>query len=142
MELKLQRSVFALETMDEVTLVKVTDFKPVETAKEALERLAGDSKAFLEVINSGLADMTRKSLKDDASIAWMQETDEGSLVPFTGTVADSKAVNNLQLTLAKTVFGYTKDAPIEEKRKAKEDALEMIRGSEKMIEGLQKNAAA
>ena len=140
--MKAQRSVFALDTMDEVTLVKTADFKEVTTAKEALDRLGNDSAKFLEVINTGLEDMARKSLVGDSNIPWMQEAEDGTLSPFSGTVADQKQVNNLILTLAKTVFGYSKDKTIEERRAAKDDALEMIKSSDKMKEGLQKNAAA
>ena len=142
MELKAQRTVFALETMDEVTLVKVTEFKPVENAKEAMEQLGGDATAFLAVVNDGLRSRAQKSLISNPSIPWMQEDDEGKTSEFSGTVADSKSVNNLVLTLAKTVFGYEKGKPVEEKRAAKESALEFIRNSEQMKAGLQKNAAS
>lgn len=142
MELTAQRTVFALETMEEVTLVKKTEFVPVETAKDALDRLGNDPKKFLEVINDGLATITRKSLVSDNSIAWQQEDEAGKLTPFSGTVADAKMVNSLQLNLAKTVFGYSKDLDIVAKRAAKDSALEMIRTTPAIVAGLQKNAAA
>jgi hypothetical protein len=52
-----------------------------------------------------------------------------------------KAVNLLQLTLAKTVFGYDKDKPVAEKRAAKESAMEMIKSSEQMKQGLVNTAS-
>lgn len=142
MQIKSQKSMFALETMDEVTLVKTTEFAPVTTMKEFLDRLGNDTEKVLSVLNTGLQTETRKSLEGDDSIPWMQETDDGKLVPFAGKTADSKQVGTLQLTLAKTVFGYSKDAPVEEKRAAKESALQMIRDTPKILEGLQKTAAS
>lgn len=140
--MKVQDTVFALETMEEITLVKESDFVPVTTAKDALDRLGNDPVAFLAIINDGLESAAKKALKNDSAIAWMQETDDGKLVPFSGTVANMKAVNGLTLTLAKSVFGYTKEASLDEKRAAKASALEMIRTTPAIVAGLQKNAAA
>lgn len=139
--IEVQRSVFALETMEEVLLVKETEFVPVSDNGEALKRLGGDTAKFLAVINAGLKDETRRALISDPAVGWMQEDEEGNKTPFSGTIADKKTVNTLQLTLAKTVFQYSKDAAVDEKRKAKADALDMIRSTPKLLEGLQRSAA-
>jgi hypothetical protein len=140
-ELKVQRTVFDLDTMDEVTLQKVGTFKPVETTQEALHRLANDAAKFLAVINRGLKSEEQQAMVDNSTIAWQIEDEEGKLSDFSGTPADSKAVNGLVLNLAKSVFGYSKDATVEVKRGAKESAINMIKSTEAIREGLKRNAA-
>lgn len=139
--LRPQKTMFDLDTMEEVTAVKVIEFKPVADTKEALDRLGNDSAKFLEVINRGLRTEVQESAKADASIPWQVEDEEGKLSPFTGTPANMTGVNQLVLSLAKQVFGYSKDAPLEKKRAAKESAIKMIRESEPIREGLKRTAA-
>jgi hypothetical protein len=62
--------------------------------------------------------------------------------PYTGTPADPKTVNQLVLTLAKTVFGYSKDAKIEAKRAAKDKAAAMIKGNDEIRAGLKASMQA
>jgi len=136
-------SVFDLDTMDEVSLVKSTEFSPATSAKEAMDRLGNDPEKFLAAINEGLLTQAKHSLKNDTTTPWNATDDEGKVTgPFQGTPANSKSVNTLVLTLAKTIFGYAKDAKVEEKRASKESALEMIRGNEAMKAGLKRSAVA
>lgn len=139
----LTRTLFDLDSMSDVTLVKpVPDFEPVSTPQEAMARLGNDSVKLLQVINDGLMGHLRDSVKDDPNIPWNTEDEEtGELTLFTGTPADSKAVNGLVLNLAKSVFGYTKDSTPVEKKAAKEAAMEMVKSTPKIVEGLKKNAA-
>ena len=143
MQLTVTSSVFDLDTMDEVSLIKTKEFTPAADAKEAHQRLGGDAEKFLAVINEGLASFERKSLKNGAE-PWTVQDEDGNSTgkPFTGTIANSKSVNTLVLTLAKTIFGYAKEAKVELKRAAKESALEMIRGNEAMKQGLKRSAVA
>src|SRR5271154_5015368 len=122
---KVTSTVFDLDSMSEVTLIKNVEFAPVTTTAEALHRVGNDAAKFLAIINSGLRDHVRESAKGDSSIPWMQENEDGDTVTFAGTPADSKAVNSLVLTLAKTIFGYTKDSTVDQKRAAKESAMTM-----------------
>lgn len=140
-ELKQQRTVFDLDTMDEVLVFKTGAFTPVETAKEALDRLANDSGKFLKVINEGLRAEAQRNLVNDESIGWQEEDEDGTVKPFNGTPADSKVVNPLILTLAKTIYGYNKDMSADQKRAAKEAAMAMIKTNEPMKAGLKANAA-
>lgn len=138
----LTRTLFDLDSMADVTLQKeVPDFEPVTTAQEAMHRLGNDTAKFLQVINDGLMGHLRDSVKDNNDIPWQVADDEGNLAVFAGTPADSKAVNGLVLNLAKSVFGYTKESTPDEKRAAKDSALEMIKATPKIVEGLKKNAA-
>jgi len=135
-------SVFDLDKMDEVSLIKSTEFSPATSAQEAMQRLGNDPEKFLAAINEGLLTQAKQSLKNDGT-PWTAIDEEGKPVgPFSGTPANSKSVNTLVLTLAKTIFGYTKDASVEEKRASKESALEMIRGNEAMKAGLKRSAVA
>jgi hypothetical protein len=137
-----QRSVFDLDTMTDVTLFKEVEFTPAMTTEEALKRVGNDAKKFLSIINEGLESETRRSAVNDPSIPWLQENDEGEKSAFAGTPADSKAVNGLVLNLAKSVFGYTKEASPETKKAAKQSAMDMITSNDAIREGLKKNAAA
>ena len=136
------KTLFDLDTMSDVTLFKSVEFTPVTSTKEALERLQNNAEKFLKVINDGLESEAARAAKEDNSIPWMVENDEGESVAFEGTPADSKAVNGLVLNLAKSVFGYTKESSKDEKRTAKESALQMVKNTPAIVEGLKKNAAA
>ena len=140
--LNVTRTIFNLDTMEEVLLNKDVTFSPVTTTAEALSRLGGNAEKFLAVINEGLESEARRSAVGDSNIPWLQENEEGEKSQFEGTPADSKAVNGLVLTLAKTIFGYTKDATKDKKRSAKDQAFEMIKSTEAIRNGLKENAAA
>ena len=140
--LKVQRTIFNLDTMEEVTLVKSIEFNPVKDMQEFVARLGNDTAKILAVVNRGLRSEVQQSAVDNASIAWQAEDEDGKLSEFQGTPADQSGVNNLVLSLAKQVFGYSKDAPVETKRAAKEAAINMIRSNDQIREGLKKNAAA
>ena len=136
-----QWAVFDLDTMEEITLKKEKAWAPVSSAKEALERVANDTAAFLQIVNDGLMAAEERALVADSSIPWLQEDEEdGTLKTFVGAVADKKAVNMLRLTLAKTVFGFAKGMKPKEKQAAKEAALEMIRTSDKIKAALDTQA--
>lgn len=144
----IQKTVFDLDTMEEVLLVKaVPDFKPAENSHEVLARVGNDSAKMLELLNNGLRLAEREAVADGKE-PWhtFGVNDEGEYTdevngPFTGTIADSKAVNALKLTLAKTVFGFVKSLSKEEKAMAKSNALEMIKNTPTIKAGLQKSAA-
>lgn len=140
-KVKVQRTIFDLAVMEEVTLAKEVDYTPVESTQEALQRLEGNAGKFLEIINEGLRAETRRQAGSDPA-DWRTLTDEGEVNgPFSGVVADIKAVNALVLTLAKTVFGYSKEMDKASKRTAKDSALSMIKNTEAIKEGLKKSAA-
>jgi hypothetical protein len=138
---RVQRSAFDLDSFSEILLGKEFEFTPVTSQEEALQALGNDSKRLLEVINNGLKSEIRNQVAEDPD-GWHVFDDEGELNgPFTGTLADMKAVNNLILTLSKTVFGYSKDLSKDQKRAAKDAAMEMIKNTEAIKAGLKKSAA-
>jgi hypothetical protein len=142
MALQVQKTVFDLETFEEVTLVKEFEFSPVTSIEDALSRLGNDGEKLLKVLNDGLIDETRNRVREDND-GWhtFDEEKEGEINgAFTGKIADQKSVNNLVLTLAKTVFGFTKDMSKDQKRAAKSSAMEMIKSNESIKAGLQKSA--
>lgn len=124
--LKRQQTLYNLDTMEEVTLVKTGEFVPVTTVEQAMARLNGNTEKFLEVLNVGLEDIAGVDLKNDPAKPWQELQDDGTVVPFTGTVGDQSIVTALIYTLAKS-FGYTKEMPKAEKDKLKEDAKVTIR---------------
>ena len=152
-ELKRQREVFDLNTMDEILLRKIGTFTPVKTLEEAKHRVGGDTVKFLEIINEGLEAEAGRALLSDESIPWLMLDEEGKIIvgddgkPVLATSvlpADKKIVNGLILNLAKSIYGYLKcDKKDAAGRKAaKEKAREMIKNTPEMKDGLVANAVA
>ena len=129
------QTVIDLETFEDVTLVKVGTFTPAVDAKEALHRLGNDSARLLEMINDGMRADAQRNL-GNTSDPWQVEDEEGNLVVFAGTPADPAKVNALRLVLAKTVFGYSKDLPLEARQAAKDKAMTMIKTTDAIKNGL------
>lgn len=140
--IKTQRTLFDLDSMEEVTVQKIVPFTNVTSTAQALEMLGNDANKFLAVINRGLRAEIGNNAVKDPSIPWQVENEEtGDLTNFTGTLVDAKNVNTLVLNLAKQVFGYgDKNTPIEQRRKAKEDAKNFIKSSPVIREGFRKSA--
>lgn len=153
-KMNVQDSVFDLDTMERVTLVKpVPDHVAVTSVADALARLGNDAAKLLKVIDEGLAAEEKVAVKLNTSIPWMveEESEDGKstvLVPFDGKPADEVKVNGLILSFAKSMFGYAKkmDNDAEKSRaakaKAKADAIEMIRSTPAIVERLKTSAAA
>lgn len=145
---QIQNTVFDLDTMSEVLLVKsVPDFMPAENTSEVLERIGNDPVKMLELMNNALRIAERKAVADNSEPWHTFELDESGDEtdkvngPFTGTIADIKAVNALRLTLSKTVFNYSKSMTPDEKKAAKAAAMDMIKNTEAIKNGLKRSAA-
>jgi hypothetical protein len=138
------RTVFDLDSFDEVTLQKAVPFSPVSSIEEANKVLGHDAAKFLAIVNTGLRTELRNAAVSDTSIPWMVADEKGNLTPFSGTAADNKVVSALRLNLAKNVFGYKSDEQggnAESRSAAKEKALEFIRGNQQIRDGLKISAA-
>lgn len=139
--LRVQRSIFDLDAFEDVTLVKEFEHTEAESVQEALQRVGNNNDKLLAIINEGLRAEARRK-EATSPDGWHTFNDEGEINgDFSGTVADPKAVNALVLTLAKTVFGYSKEMTPEQKRAAKNSAEAMIKGTEAIRAGLKKSAA-
>lgn len=143
----INRTVFDLDSFEDVYLTKEVPFQPAASVEEALKRLGGDSAKLLEAVNDGLLADAKRVAAHDTSIPWMQETEneDGSTKreQFSGTVADSKIVNGMILNLAKSVYGYNKAAAQKDKegkKKAKDAAMAFIASNEVIKNGLKENA--
>lgn len=136
--LTVQRGVFDLATMNEITLVKKPLFTDVESTAQALERLGGDTAKFLKVINDGLRAEVMRSAVVDSSLPWMVEDDEGKLSEFVGKPADSKKVNALVLNFAKMDDRYAGGG--QGRKDCKTEAFEFVKTSPAIVEKLQKSA--
>lgn len=146
-EIKVQKSLTDLSTLDDVLLVKVGQFIPVSDPSEALARLGGDNAALAEVLNDGLKARAMQELRGNAS-GWHtfkldsdgEPTNEVN-GPFEGQVGDSGKINALVSQIAKSVYGYEKGLSKEAKAAAKESARNFIKGNESIRAGLSKTAA-
>lgn len=140
-QVPMQKTFFDLATFADVTLKKSFDFTPVASVDEALSRLGNDAKRLIEIVNEGLINEQRRTEYQNAD-GWQAVDEDGDIVgPFTGVPADSKVVNDMVLKMAKYVFGYSKDMTAEQKRAAREQAIEFIKSNETIKAGLQKSAA-
>lgn len=152
-QIKINRSVFDLDSKSEVEVVKSGTFTPVANMQEFVERLGNDSSKILEIVNDGLEEYAKKQLADDSAIAYMVADEEGTLVPFEGTLIGEEATKRLQnsvLQIAKMTFGYpevprgTKQtaeqmvATRAKKVEAKNGALEMLLANPAVVESLKK----
>lgn len=144
----INRTVFDLDSFEDVYLSKEVPFQPAISVEEALARLGGDSAKLLEAVNDGLLADAKRVAAHDNSIPWLQETEleDGTIkrVPFDGTIADSKVVNGMVLNMAKAVYGYNKAAAAKDKagkQAAKQAAMAFIAGNETIKAGLKENAA-
>lgn len=134
-------TIFDLDVCEEVKLIKPFVFKPVSNTQEALARVGNDSARFLEAINYGLYQEAREQEREKPN-GWHTVDEDGETNgEFAGTMADIKKVNQLQLTLAKTVFGYSKELDTKAKQAAKESAMGMIKSTEAIRNGLRTSAA-
>lgn len=145
--IRVQKTLTDLSTLDDALLVKEGSFSPANDVAEALSAVGGDNTALLEVINDGLRSRAMQALRADGS-GWHtfkldesgEPTDEIN-GPFEGQVGDSKKINNLILSLAKSVFGFEKGMSKDAKKAAKESAIEMIKTTPAIKNGLAKTAA-
>lgn len=144
--MRVTRTIFDLGQFEDVLVGKDVSFTAITDVQDALSRIGNDSDKLISLINKGMEAEVRDAAYNSAK-DWHLFKDEtkgaGSELNgmFQGTPASKAGVNALQLTLAKTVFGYSKDLDKEAKAKAKADAYEMIKGNPAIVEGLKKSAA-
>jgi hypothetical protein len=146
-ELRVTKTVFDLDSRDDVTVVKIGTSTPVTTMAEFTARLNNDSATILQVINDGLAAYDREQLATNSSVGWSVEDEEGNVTPFTGTLLSEEKSKQLAvnvLSMAKMLFGYAKQmvpdvaANRAAKKLAKERAAEMLLSNPAVIEALKK----
>ena len=135
------KTLFDLDSFEEVTLVKPAPFTPVTSMSEGLARINNDASKALDIFNKGLRLLERERIASDSEIPWMLEDEEGNLSEFSGTPADNGVVNALRLNLAKSIFGYNNAKTPEERKAAKQKALDFIKSNEQIKSGLKENAS-
>lgn len=141
--LKTQRTMFDLDTMEEVVLRKQTPFTDAKDETEALARLGNNKDRLIAVINRGLRAELGNELAKDETIPWQEVDDEGNYKPFSGTAVIPTDVNVLILNLAKQAFGYKKDGTLKSRQDAKKAAKDFLKSPAASIlrEGIKKSTA-
>lgn len=141
--LRVQKQVFDISEFENVTLAKEVPFTPVASVTDALKALGNDNAKLLEVINAGLESEVRENARMNSE-GWRTfiEGTKDLNGPFEGTAADKDDVDANVLTLAKTLYGYNKDLTKEAKRAAKDKAMELIKTTPAIRDGLVANALA
>lgn len=145
-DIRVQKTLTDLSTLEEVLLVKPGKFMPVADAAEALARLGGDQAALAEVLNDGLEARAKQELRSTPGGWHTFKVEDGELTdeingPFEGQVGDSKKINGLVLQLAKSVYMLDKGMTPEQKKAAKQSARDFIKANAAIREGLSKTAA-
>lgn len=137
-----QQTNFDLEAFDDVKLGKrVPLLAPITSMEQALALTGNDQGALFAAIQDGLQARAIEQAKGSPD-GWLVFDDEGKLTdqPFTGTLVDRTDVNKTVNVLARTVFGYDKDASKEAKEAAKENAMNMVRNTPGIRDGLKARA--
>ena len=136
---RVQRSLIDLDSFEKVKLGKEVPFEPVTGAsmlKDALARLDNDSAKLEAVINEGLKAETRRGLVTDTSVEWRSFNSDGTLNgSFSGSIGDQAKVNAFVLQMAR-IHGYDANNTTEGNRKAKADAISLIRNTPMILEKL------
>jgi hypothetical protein len=132
---RVQSQILDGETFEKVTLVKEFTFSPASTVEEAMQRLGGDTKKFLDVVNEGLVSAVREQMRADSN-GWGIEDDKGNIEPWSGSAIDDSRYNALVLSMAKASFGYFDAKTKEEKRASKENAAAVIKATPVLLKGL------
>lgn len=137
-----QRTIFDLDTMAEVVVSKEHDVAPeITSVEQALALLGHDTKRLFSIIQEGLTSEIKNKAGNEPD-GWFVADDEGDFtVPFVGTRADIKAVNQLVLTLAKTALGWDKSMTKEQKADVKAKAMDAIKTTPLLRDGLKRTAA-
>ncbi len=137
----LKQSVMDLDTLTEITVAKQFDFTPVTDAASALALLGNDGAKFMEIVNAGLKDYQRETVRANAE-PWhtfvKDETGEDTDVlngPYAGTPVNMELAGPLVLNFAK-MFGFAKTATLEQKRAARAKAWETIKATPAILEAL------
>lgn len=140
--LTVQRTITDLATFAEVTVRKESTFVPADSVQSALARLGNDNAKLMKAINEGLKAEERRQLGDTPG-DWLVVDEDGKTTdqPFQGIQADNVKVNLFVLQMAKTVYSYNKDMTAEQKTAAKAAAIEMIKSTPVIFEGMKKNCA-
>jgi hypothetical protein len=143
MTVRAQRTLFDIDTMDKVTLVKEAPFKPVLSRREALERLGGSEEKFLEILNEGLRAEIRRNILADTEVLWHKLDDDGKVVPYHGTPANPANVNAAVLTIAKSMVGYNRWRVLdsEHRRAARDKAVIKIKSDPDLLNGFRNDLA-
>jgi hypothetical protein len=136
------RTVFDLALFDDVKLTKQVQLptKPA-TLEEALVAVGHDKEKLLAVIYEGLvADACDAAKGQIEGFVLAEDGDAGEAgQPYQGKYADEekgKKINLAILALAK-MNGYEKSLPAEKKAELKNEAIEFLRNSPKMLATIQ-----
>jgi len=132
MDVKVTKTVTALETFEDVTLQKTVIFTPPKSVDEILEILGNDSAKFLEVAIAGLRDHVVSAARANSD-GWKQETEDGELVDFVGQIADPEKVNPIVKALA-GAYGWKPGVSAEVRKAAKAKAIEFLKANPAYIE--------
>ena len=146
-ELRIEKTVFDLDSKADVDLVKVVpDWQGISTVAEFNTRLGADHTKILAVLNKGLREYEAEQLATNSEIPWKVQNEEGELADFSGTPISeekSKQLDQSVLVIARMSFGYAKemipgdvDKNREAKKEAKKKALEFLLSAPAAIESL------
>lgn len=144
--LRVTRTVFDIVEFDDVLLAKDVPFEPADSVETVLAKFENSKAKLLAIINKGLEAEVRNAAYNDLSgFHTLEDEAKGPNSdlngPYEGTPADKSKVNQLKMTLAKTIYGLAPNDSKEVKKAKKEKAMDFIRTNQDMRDGLANNMA-
>ena len=136
----IQRTILDLDTFEEVVVTHpVSEAPEITSVEQALTLVGNDASKLFSIIRKGIQSDIGKAAAE-ATDGWtVKETGES----FRGTRANLDDFNDLVLTLAKTLgLGWEEAGNHEEKLAVKAKAVELIKTTPMLRDGLKKKAAA
>ena len=139
-----KRSFFDFESFDTVVAGKEYDapsLPPGATMEQILSVVGNDAAKLAALVEVGL-----QAQANDAAYGslegWfaLDENKAITAVPYVPSGADASDVNDMKRTLARTIFGYSVDDSKEVKDAKMQSALEMIKNTPAIRDGLRNRA--
>lgn len=132
------KRVFNLDTFETEVVGRESAFTPAGSMQEVLERIGGSNEVLLQMLNDALIEKERETLRN-AEGEW-RTFKEGSQTDlngvFEGTIVDESSVYDLRNTLSRSMFGYDPKDPKEVKQAKKQKAMDFIKNTPAVRDGL------
>lgn len=128
-QIRSTQKVFDVASKEFVDIVKIAPKRSVTNMEQFVTLMNNDATAILAIINDGLESYDQKALAKQTDVPVYAESEDGTLEPFSGEVLPEAATAKLKasvLALAKNMYGFAKSQKPEQKKAAKENALNMI----------------
>lgn len=138
-----RRQVFSFETFGKVSLAKnYVVPQGFKTLQDALAGVGNDESKLVALINAGVLEQAADTAKASNEGWTIAENNAPSTKEYTGEFISAKNVLATARTLAMTIFGMTPEMTKDEKKAKRQQALEVIKNTPALRDGLKNQAIA